>query len=285
MPGELTIEGRPVIPLTWPRYLIGRGEGADILLPEDDAGASRRHALIEETVTGDWTILDLGSSNGVYVNGARVTDRHTLATGDVVAVGRTQIRVSLPEPAPAVSATEPAPPSRLTPTAEIPQPPSYSAQVQADAAVTSGYSEPPKSADAAPRVELRPVEPPSPEVGARQPINAPSSYVPPPLPASFAPQTPPRETAVESDNSRASFIVGVISLCFGALAAAWSFIGGACCGWAGWGYGFIGLVLAIVSLSLKRSPIGWWALGLSIFAFIWVIMAPAIIAGGAAHAL
>jgi hypothetical protein len=52
----------------------------------------------------------------------------------------------------------------------------------------------------------------------------------------------------------------------------WSFIGGACCGWAGWGFAFIGFVLAIVSLILKRNAIGWWALGLSIFAFIWVFI-------------
>jgi hypothetical protein len=48
---------------------------------------------------------------------------------------------------------------------------------------------------------------------------------------------------------------------------------------AGWGYAFIGLVLSIVSLVFKRSTVGLWALGLSIFAFIWVIIAQIWFAG------
>src|SRR6266446_4347917 len=73
-------------------------------------------------------------------------------------------------------------------------------------------------------------------------------------------------------NDQASFVIAVIALCFAALAAAWSFIGGACCGWAAWPYAFIGLVLSVVSLALKPSALGWWALGLSIFAFMWVLV-------------
>ena len=71
---------------------------------------------------------------------------------------------------------------------------------------------------------------------------------------------------------KASFVIGTVALCFAALAAAWSFLGGVCCGWASWGWAFIGLVLSIVSLVMKRSKIGWWALGLAIFAIIWVLV-------------
>jgi|CXWL01.1.fsa_nt_gi hypothetical protein len=82
----------------------------------------------------------------------------------------------------------------------------------------------------------------------------------------------PASATPEHNGDKASFIIAVIALCFAALAAAWSFIGGACCGWAGWGWSFIGLILSIVSLVIKRSTLGWWALGLSIFSIIWVFV-------------
>lgn len=94
----------------------------------------------------------------------------------------------------------------------------------------------------------------------------------------------PQPTPPETKNERASFIIAVVALCFAALAAAWSFIGGFCCGWAGWGWAFIGLVLSIVSLVLKRSTLGWWALGLSIFAFAWVFISFFLLGLGAAGA-
>ena len=96
-----------------------------------------------------------------------------------------------------------------------------------------------------------------------------------------APQPKPPETKHE----KASFVVAVIALCFAALAAVWSFIGGVCCGWAGWGWAFIGLVLSIVSLVLKPSALGKWALGLSIFAFAWVIIGAYILGAGLAKAV
>jgi hypothetical protein len=85
-----------------------------------------------------------------------------------------------------------------------------------------------------------------------------------------------RQTYPENKNEKVSFIIGVIAICFAAVAAAWSFIGGACCGWGGWGFAFIGFVLSIVSLIFKKSSLGWWALVLSIFAVIWVFL-PAIL--------
>lgn len=108
------------------------------------------------------------------------------------------------------------------------------------------------------------------------------SEIPPPLPSQqpSAPQPQPQETK----NEKASFVVAVIALCFAALAAVWSFIGGFCCGWAGWGWAFIGLVLSIVSLALKPSKLGWWALGLSIFAFAWVFISFFLLGLGAAAA-
>ena len=91
----------------------------------------------------------------------------------------------------------------------------------------------------------------------------------------------PASSTPERNGDKASFIIVVIALCFAALAAAWSFIGGACCGWAGWGWSFIGLILSIVSLVIKRSTLGWWALGLSIFSIIWVFVSLEVMASQA----
>lgn len=114
-------------------------------------------------------------------------------------------------------------------------------------------------------------------------MNTPESTPPDPTPKGPAPETTQQATAPESKRDKASFIIAVVALCFSALAAAWSFIGGFCCGWAGWGWAFIGLVLSIVSLVLKKSTLGWWALGLAIFAFAWVFISLFLLGlGGAA---
>jgi hypothetical protein len=80
-------------------------------------------------------------------------------------------------------------------------------------------------------------------------------------------------------HEKGAFVVGVIALCFSAIAAAWSFVGGACCGWGGWGWAGVGLIMAIVSLCLNKSKIGWWALALAIFAFVWVFVSVFMLAG------
>ncbi|MEC9071746.1 MAG: FHA domain-containing protein, partial [Myxococcota bacterium] len=50
-------------------FLIGRSHSADIILPSDNV--SRRHARLY-TVDGGCFIEDLGSANGVFVNGRRI---------------------------------------------------------------------------------------------------------------------------------------------------------------------------------------------------------------------
>src|SRR4029453_13190822 len=57
-------------------------------LPLQDNTVSRRHA---ELIPGNegWVLPDLGSSNGTYINGLRVTNRYILKLGDQIRVGRT----------------------------------------------------------------------------------------------------------------------------------------------------------------------------------------------------
>jgi hypothetical protein len=78
-------------PLMGAMTILGRDDSADIIL--DDPGISRRHSELRVTTDGPHfvsTIRDLGSTNGTYVNGERITTTH-LEDGDRVTVGRTSI--------------------------------------------------------------------------------------------------------------------------------------------------------------------------------------------------
>jgi signal transduction histidine kinase/pSer/pThr/pTyr-binding forkhead associated (FHA) protein len=65
--------------------LIGRDSRQ---LPMTDNTVSRRHCELTPT-EGDWALNDLGSANGTYVNGIRITGRCELKLGDQIRVGRT----------------------------------------------------------------------------------------------------------------------------------------------------------------------------------------------------
>jgi hypothetical protein len=70
------------------RLTIGRASGNDIRL--EDPSVSKLHAQVE-VIGQDHILLDLGSSNGTYVNGERVS-RRLLRHGDVVEISSFQIR-------------------------------------------------------------------------------------------------------------------------------------------------------------------------------------------------
>jgi pSer/pThr/pTyr-binding forkhead associated (FHA) protein len=71
---------------------IGRADGNVIALPADEY-ASARHARVEPLRDGLW-IVDLGSRNGTFLNGAPVDGRERLREGDVVRIGDTELRVA-----------------------------------------------------------------------------------------------------------------------------------------------------------------------------------------------
>jgi len=70
------------------RVIIGRAEGAGIRL--EDQAVSKQHAAIE-MAGNDHILQDLGSANGTFVNGTRVT-RHLMRHGDVVEILDFQLR-------------------------------------------------------------------------------------------------------------------------------------------------------------------------------------------------
>ena len=70
---------------------VGRGAENGIRLDGDEF-VSNRHAVIEPRPDGLW-VSDAGSTNGTFVNGARVTDARLLQDGDVIRIGQTDLKV------------------------------------------------------------------------------------------------------------------------------------------------------------------------------------------------
>jgi hypothetical protein len=84
----LVAEGRRhVIPSAG--ALVGRSRECDIVLA--DANVSRRHAEVRPGAAGTWTIADLGSTNGVLVNGHRIGGIEPLRPGDRIVLGTADI--------------------------------------------------------------------------------------------------------------------------------------------------------------------------------------------------
>jgi hypothetical protein len=69
---------------------VGRGGDNDLPLDGDEY-ASSRHARFEPRRDGVY-VEDVGSTNGTYVNGIRLTGDRRLAPGDVVRIGETDLR-------------------------------------------------------------------------------------------------------------------------------------------------------------------------------------------------
>lgn len=87
--------GQPVLDIDGQRYslnaasiILGRSSEADILI--DDTGVSRKHLEIR-IKDGTSTAVDLGSTNGSYVDGHRVQGSAALQDGSNITMGRTQI--------------------------------------------------------------------------------------------------------------------------------------------------------------------------------------------------
>lgn len=70
--------------------LVGRGSGNDVNLARDEY-ASSNHARVEPRRDGVW-VEDVGSTNGTYLNGTRLTNAKRLAPGDILRVGETELR-------------------------------------------------------------------------------------------------------------------------------------------------------------------------------------------------
>ena len=64
--------------------VIGRDISTDVVI--NAAEVSRRHARLRQE-GGSYTVEDLGSTNGTFVNGQRLTGPHMLRPGEVIMLG------------------------------------------------------------------------------------------------------------------------------------------------------------------------------------------------------
>ena len=75
------------------KHRVGRVQESDICIP--DPTVSRSHAELEISESGEQFFLtDLGSHNGTYVNGERVTARRELNEGDTIQFGKTEFTLT-----------------------------------------------------------------------------------------------------------------------------------------------------------------------------------------------
>jgi diguanylate cyclase (GGDEF)-like protein len=71
---------------------ITLGRDDDTELPLHDGSISRRHCRVERTDDGRYVVVDLGSTNGTRLNGARVREPAALAEGDKIFVGSSIVK-------------------------------------------------------------------------------------------------------------------------------------------------------------------------------------------------
>jgi hypothetical protein len=87
----VTVDARRYV-LDGPRATIGRSKDADCVLR--DPNVSRHHAELRRAQDGEWTIADLGSTNGIKVNGRRIGSTR-LSEGDKVTLGTTTFQFDI----------------------------------------------------------------------------------------------------------------------------------------------------------------------------------------------
>ena len=94
--GQLVVVTSPALEkgdvVTLDSHALRVGRGGDNELPiERDEYASSHHARFEPRRDGVY-VEDIGSTNGTFVNGIRLTRERRLAPGDIVRIGETDLR-------------------------------------------------------------------------------------------------------------------------------------------------------------------------------------------------
>jgi pSer/pThr/pTyr-binding forkhead associated (FHA) protein len=95
VPGKVTIADGPQAgvgaTMTSEPVVIGRGSDCQIRL--DDDYSSTRHARLFQS-EGEWWVEDLGSTNGTYLDGQRVTRPVPAEIGGSIRIGRTTLNIT-----------------------------------------------------------------------------------------------------------------------------------------------------------------------------------------------
>jgi pSer/pThr/pTyr-binding forkhead associated (FHA) protein len=120
MPSHLEVwkpTGRQLIPLGSERVTVGKSS-TNVVSLDHDSTVSRVHAVLEN-LGHAWSVRDVGSRNGTYINGEKISAERVLRSGDEVRVGKTKLvfwevrdTTTLGEATVSVAPTQP--PPRLT---------------------------------------------------------------------------------------------------------------------------------------------------------------------------
>lgn len=159
-PREGVSTGAREFPLDGSDVSIGRAPSCRVVLPGDQL-ASRQHAQLQYQ-NGQYTIKDLGSSNGTYVNGVEIHDATVLNEGDRIKIGEHELVYSrtasrntdgfpIPVPPawpPAVAGETSRHPSVSASRAAAPAPSSGDARAEPAPGVTDPFAHPPTDAPA-----------------------------------------------------------------------------------------------------------------------------------------
>lgn len=88
-----SVDRRPTVRMPLPAKVMRIGRTPDNDLIVSDLGVSRKHAELRKSQSGRYQIIDLGSHNGTYVNGARVSQVE-LSEEDIVSIGHATFRLA-----------------------------------------------------------------------------------------------------------------------------------------------------------------------------------------------
>lgn len=93
IPPTPNVDRRPTrrVPLSDKPVRIGRTPDNDLVVA--DLNFSRHHAELRKSPAGTYEIIDLGSHNGIFVNGKRVS-RATVTDQDIVTIGHSTFRLT-----------------------------------------------------------------------------------------------------------------------------------------------------------------------------------------------
>src|SRR6478609_11433856 len=92
MPSHLEIRkpsGRELITLSGQRVTVGKASTNSVSL-EHDSTVSRLHAVLENHGFA-WSVRDVGSRNGTYLNGEKISAERVLRSGDELRVGGSRL--------------------------------------------------------------------------------------------------------------------------------------------------------------------------------------------------
>ncbi len=89
--------GDQQFPLVGKTFSLGRAKGNNAVF--GSAKVSRRHALVHAQGGSEFSLVDLGSSNGTHLNGRRVVQPIALQHGDVIQIGEQSLvfRLEMPQ--------------------------------------------------------------------------------------------------------------------------------------------------------------------------------------------